>query len=950
MNIEARILRSGIVRRIVACFVVATLLPLATTVALSLETVRNLLREQSHVRLARAADDYAYALHDRLLAVDRELQELSIRSDLVATRRDGDWGTLKLSFRAVGIADSSGRVTPLFGKIESLPAFDAAQADRLTRGGTVLASAARPSSMPRVFIAKRRASTEAESERLVAEIDPAYLWRRPSNSPARAGICVGDANGLILSCPDEAAPGDLQQHALALEDSRKRFEYDEVTWLADRHSLMLEPEFAGRSWSVVATERESDALAPIAELEAMLFVVAGVALLIVVVFSVTAICRALRPLEALREGARRVGEKDFSARVDVDGDDEFGQLAQSFNTMAARLGGEFKALVTLADIDHAILSRLDLDRVIEAVVMRMRAVVPADYVSVAIVDRNAPAMVRVYTRDPSREDGLELERCAFSREDTEVLLAYPDGLWLDRSQAVTSYLLPVARLGAASLLVLPIVWQHEVVGTVVLGFATATILSDEERGRARNLGDRVGVAFATAAKDDQLYFQANNDPLTALPNRLYFMDQLSRRLAQAQREPRQFALLVIDLDHFKHINDTLGHEAGDDVLRQTADRLRLCVRETDTVARLGGDEFTIVLPHIKSARDSESVAQHIIESMAAPFVVAGTEQYLNASIGIALHPADGMTAEELLRNADTAMYRAKEGGRGRYVYFEERMNVAALARVSLERELRLAIERSEFTLWYQPQLDIRSGRICGAEALLRWDCPGKETRTPADFIQLAEDTGLIEPIGEWVLREACRQFCAWQADGLVLPLVAINVSLRQFRQAGFVERVGAVLRSTGMVPQALELEITEGLLHEANNAHAANLGPLHALGVSFALDDFGTGYSSLASIRRFPVSTVKIDRTFVADLRADDESGSVAAAVIATAHALRKRVVAEGVETETQAAILARLGCDQLQGHFCSPPLRPRVFASFLATSGASAEKRAIAQKIGAKA
>jgi len=386
------------------------------------------------------------------------------------------------------------------------------------------------------------------------------------------------------------------------------------------------------------------------------------------------------------------------------------------------------------------------------------------------------------------------------------------------------------------------------------------------------------------------------------------------------------------------------------VLRQTADRLRLCVRETDTVARLGGDEFTIVLPHIKSARDSESVAQHIIESMAAPFVVAGTEQYLNASIGIALHPADGMTAEELLRNADTAMYRAKEGGRGRYVYFEERMNVAALARVSLERELRLAIERSEFTLWYQPQLDIRSGRICGAEALLRWDCPGKETRTPADFIQLAEDTGLIEPIGEWVLREACRQFCAWQADGLVLPLVAINVSLRQFRQAGFVERVGAVLRSTGMVPQALELEITEGLLHEANNAHAANLGPLHAMGVSFALDDFGTGYSSLASIRRFPVSTVKIDRTFVADLRADDESGSVAAAVIATAHALRKRVVAEGVETETQAAILARLGCDQLQGHFCSPPLRPRVFASFLATSSANAEKVAIAQKIGAKA
>ncbi len=946
MKIEGRVLRSGIVRRIVACFVVATLFPLAAATVLSLETVRNLLREQSHARLARAGEDYAVALHDRLLAGDQRLHELGSRSPPVSAPRDGDWSRLKLAFRAAGIADESGRVTPLFGAIEGLPALDAAQADRLAHGGTIVASAAGPRGTPRLFVSTRYASAHTGTQRLVAEIDPAYLWRRPSDPPSRTGICVGDANGRLLSCPHEAAPGELQRFALTLKDGGKSFEYGDVTYLASYHTLMLEPEFAGRNWSVIATQRESDALAPIAELETMLLIVFGIALLIAAGFCVTAIRRTLRPLEDLRKGTRRVSEKDFSARVDVDGNDELGELARAFNTMAARLGGEFKALLTLADIDQAILSRLDLDRVIETVVMRMREVVPADYVSVAIVDRNAPAMVRIYTRDQSREGGLELERCAFSREDTQVLLAYPDGLWLDRVQAVTPYLSPVAKLGAASLLVLPIVWQNDVVGTVVLGFSTATMLTDEERGRARNLGDRVGVAFATAAKDEQLYFQANYDPLTALPNRLYFMDQLARRLAQTQREPRQFALLVIDLDHFKLTNDTLGHEAGDDALRQTAERLRQCVRGTDTVARLGGDEFTIVLPHIRSARDSESVAQHIIESMAAPIVVAGTEQYLNASIGIALHPADGMTAEELLRNADTAMYRAKEGGRGRYVYFEERMNVAALARVSLERELRRAMERSEFTLWYQPQVDLRSGRISGAEALLRWDCPGRETRTPADFIHLAEETGLIEPIGEWVLREACRQFRAWQADGLTLPLVAINVSIRQFRQAGFVERLGSILRSTGMAPQSLELEITEGLLHEANSASAAMLEPMHAMGVSFALDDFGTGYSSLASIKRFPVSTVKIDRTFVADLRTDDESGSVAAAVIATAHALRKRVVAEGVETETQAAILARLGCDHLQGHFCSPPLRPRVFAQFLASASANPEKRAIATKV----
>jgi diguanylate cyclase (GGDEF)-like protein len=544
-------------------------------------------------------------------------------------------------------------------------------------------------------------------------------------------------------------------------------------------------------------------------------------------------------------------------------------------------------------------------------------------------------MVRIYTRNQSGEGGLELERCAFSRSDTEVLLAYPDGLWLDGVQAVTPYLAPVVKLGAASLLVLPIVWQRDVVGTVVLGFANAVMLTDDERGRARNLGERVGVAFATAAKDEQLYFQANYDPLTALPNRLYFMDQLGRRLAQAQRGPRQFALLVIDLDHFKLINDTLGHEAGDDVLRQAAERLRQCVRETDTVARLGGDEFTIVLPHIKSARDSESVAQHIIEALSAPFAAAGTEQYLNASIGIALHPADGMTPEELLRNADTAMYRAKEGGRGRYVYFEERMNVAARARVDLEHELRGAVERSEFTLWYQPQLDARTGRISGAEALLRWDCPGRETRAPADFIQLAEETGLIEPIGEWVLREACRQFRAWESEGLLLPRVAVNISIRQFRAAGFVDQLRTILRSMGMAPQALELEITEALLHESNSQATAMLAPLAELGVSFALDDFGRGYSSLAALKRFPISRVKIHQSFVADLGAGDHSESVAGAIIAMAHGLGKRVVAEGVETESQAAGLARLGCDHFQGHFCGRPLRAADFTRFLSVAAA---------------
>ncbi len=562
---------------------------------------------------------------------------------------------------------------------------------------------------------------------------------------------------------------------------------------------------------------EADATAPMAALTSILLASAVLAVLVAAVFSALQIRRTLEPLEKLVDGTRRAGDGDLTARVDIPPDNEFGALASSFNSMAARLGSQFTALLTLSDIDQAILSRLDLDRVIETVVTRMRDIVPADFVSIAIVDRNAPDMLRIYTRDQGSDNGLQLERYACSTDDVSVLLGYPDGLWLDGTQAVTPYLAPVAKLGAVSLLVLPIIWQNAVVGAVVLGFARSAMLSDEERARARSLGDRVGVAFATAAKDEQLYYQANYDALTSLPNRLYFKDQLARRYAQAQREPQPFALLFIDLDHFKTINDSLGHAAGDEVLRQTAERLKQCVRETDTVTRLGGDEFTIILSHIRATRDPESVAEHVLQSMAAPFIIAGNEHFLNASIGIALYPEDGRSAEELLRNADTAMYRAKEGGRGRFVYFEERMNVAAVARVNLERDLRRAIEQNEFSLGYQPQLDLRSGRVSGVEALLRWDSPDHGERAPAEFIALAEETGLIEPIGEWVLREACRQYVAWQAEGVLLPYIAVNVSARHFRQRGFAAEVQSIVRGTGIPPHCLELEITESLLIDASD-------------------------------------------------------------------------------------------------------------------------------------
>ena len=338
----------------------------------------------------------------------------------------------------------------------------------------------------------------------------------------------------------------------------------------------------------------------------------------------------------------------------------------------------------------------------------------------------------------------------------------------------------------------------------------------------------------------------------------------------------------------------------------------------------------VLLPDIKATRDPQIVAEHIIAAMSTPFAVAGHDHFLNASIGIAIYPDDGVTADDLLRNADTAMYRAKEAGRGQYVYFKRRMNSDAIARVRAERDLHHAIERKEFVLRYQPQLDLKTGLISGAEALLRWNHPERGLLGPIHFIHLAEETGLIGRLGEWVLREACTQFQSWREQGIFLPRLGVNVSARQFHQRDFVGMLEKIVRDAGMSPSSLEVEITESLLLEATQAVEAMLVKMKSIGVHIALDDFGTGYSSLAYLKRFPVDVVKIDRSFIKDLPSDEGSAAITAAIIGMAHALRKTVVAEGVATAEQAEFMRRLDCDHIQGYYLSMPLEPSALAELI--------------------
>ena len=430
--------------------------------------------------------------------------------------------------------------------------------------------------------------------------------------------------------------------------------------------------------------------------------------------------------------------------------------------------------------------------------------------------------------------------------------------------------------------------------------------------------------------ESQLERQANYDELTGLANRNLFQDRLNQALIFSRRHECGLAVLFIDLDNFKNINDSLGHDAGDALLTQVASRLTCSVREGDTVARLGGDEFVLLLSEIRAEDDVSAITQKLLKAMSAPFDIGGHELHITCSIGIASYPKDGKDRQTLLKNADAAMYRAKDLGRNNAQFYAAEMNVKAMERLMLESGLRHALERNEFLLHYQPQVDLRTGEITGMEALVRWQHPELGLVSPARFIPVAEESGLIVPLGEWVLRTACAQNKAWQRAGLKPISVAVNLSARQFRQPNLVEVVAGILRETELDPAHLELELTESLVMQNVEVTIATLDRLKAMGIKLSIDDFGTGYSSLSYLKRFPIHTLKIDQSFVRDITTDPSDAAIAKTIIAMAHELGLMVIAEGVETEEQKSFLQQRHCDEMQGFFFSKPVPATEFEILL--------------------
>jgi diguanylate cyclase (GGDEF)-like protein/PAS domain S-box-containing protein len=505
---------------------------------------------------------------------------------------------------------------------------------------------------------------------------------------------------------------------------------------------------------------------------------------------------------------------------------------------------------------------------------------------------------------------------AYRRESVVVADVMTDPLWQNYKDHAVEF-------GFRSCRSTPILsHQGAVLGTFAI-YAKEVREPNDAELRLVDVATRIaGIAIERKLAEDRIHFMANHDVLTGLPNRALLNDRLSQAILHAQRNDRWVTVLFVDLDNFKLVNDSLGHNAGDELLKTIAKRMAYCIRATDTVVRLGGDEFVVVLSDQPKTADSISeTVQKIQSAIAEPVRLEGHDLRVTSSVGIANYPDDGADADALMANADAAMYRAKEIGRDNFQFYTSELNTKVHGKFVLQGELRDAVARSEFVLHYQPQVDFRTGRVFALEALIRWNHPKLGMVPPIKFIPVAEETGLIVPIGNWVLREACRQNKAWQDAGLPPMAVSVNVSARQFREKHLINCVVRALKDSGLEARYLELELTESLIMQDIGLTVATMKELQRLGVQLSIDDFGTGYSSLSALKTFPVTRLKIDKSFIDGVLADENDRAVAGAVISLGQALNMRVIAEGVETEGQAAFLRKINCDEMQGYLFSKPL-----------------------------
>jgi diguanylate cyclase (GGDEF)-like protein len=662
----------------------------------------------------------------------------------------------------------------------------------------------------------------------------------------------------------------------------------------------------------------------------------GLILLAVVVALVVAALiteRYLPSLRALHRGLARLRERRFESmpRGTVV---EFEPLEREFNHTSLSLSRDWRAFEVLSEVDRTLLAASEIDRALDTVLPKFRELTRSQCVGVILLDPTAHSHGRLFMAALGADE-LPVQRVTFDLAMLATVREAPEGLTIARVEETRhAFLLTMRDVGAEFFWLWPVLDEERLSAMLIVGYHGEPARDPAVADYGAAFAERLRAVLSNSARDERLYRQAHYDPLTQLPNRALFRDRLAQELAAAATGLTRGALMYVDLDHFKRVNDTLGHSAGDQLLSIVAHRLKACTKEGDTVARLGGDEFTVLLRNVGDVDTVRQIADRVIRSLALSANLGGRDYQMRASVGITLFPDDGVDLEEVIRQADLAMYRAKSQGRGRAVFFERDMvqRRASFTDSGLHRALR----RREFALFYQPQFSLADGRLCGVEALLRWQTRYDGIKLPGEFIPAAEHSGLITDIGGFVLDSACQQYSEWQRAGIAPRMFSVNVSVQQLKEPGFVKLVQSALAQHSINPGCLELELVESVLADAEVDEP--LRAITALGVKLALDDFGTGYSSLNYLRRYPVHTVKLDRSFLDEVPQNDSAGALVESVITMAHTLGKRVTAEGVESGGQLEFLRSRGCESAQGFYLARPMSAAALTEILESRRAGSE------------
>lgn len=799
-------------------------------------------------------------------------------------------------FKNINLVNTDGQVTPLLGVQLQLPDQSEAINIHLARGEPALLTTTNPSGATSIILLRGLIESDHLVGVVTAELTPEYLWL--NHLHANNNLLVLNQQGQLLHASGTATDKEL----VAVLQQPKRTTSGELEWTensaqwhASYTALPMHDRYASSDWSIVAAQPMAT-ITSNASLQNGLMT-AGIGLALLLAWGLTLRLHLARKPDGFKKGGAPGTQMMAFQPLDI-----------------VRAMDEF---------DRAILSNASFNNVIDLVFTHVPKVIPCVVIAVTHLDDSTIGhSTLVNNLDNTQPIELpKLDKALRDRLDTE-----PNGCQIDNPEQL-SFIKPLAELGAARFQLFPIYRDSVLSGILHFGLPEDKWLSESEHYYARSFADRLGVALTSVMRSKELYLQEHFDAVTGLPNRAFCRDRLSQEISRARRKKLLIAVININLSGFKKINDSLGYAGGDDVLNQVAQRLKATLRESDVIARFGNDEFVIVLPDINNANEISKVAGKLTDAFTQNFTYEANNVHVNAALGISLYPNDGQTIDHLLHHAEVAMTRIKSSGHTQFVFYEEHMNSRAVERLKLEHDLRQALQEDQLFLVYQPQIDLRSGKIAGVEALVRWQHPTRGLVNPGEFISIAEETGLIIKMSEIIRQIACKQYVAWKAKELAPPRIAINVSGQDLRRKTFPEEVVALLKEHGVPTEAIELEITESMFVDATGGVVDMLRGLQSEGFLIAIDDFGTGYSSLSYLGLLPFDILKVDRSFVLGIGKPAEK--IVSVIVDVAHTFEKKVIAEGVDSDHQHKYLEELGCEIIQGFLFSKPLLPSDFENY---------------------